>query len=223
MGCNATATILRGSTLARARVQPIGKQIMLAVTISKVLRPYLASVKGLEYLPKPPFILAANHASPLDPALLLAATGLPIRFLAAGHLFQRRWGFMRLYNELIIRRLGQAIPTGLGSIDRSLKVLASGGIVGIFPEGDIHPALNQHRLHTGVVFIAQQARVPIVPVHIEGSEHIWKFAETLGSWRLRSVRMTIGKPITPPEKPLTQDTAASFVTMVMKSIATLRP
>lgn len=194
---------------------------MIAVLLATIFKPYLASVTGREHLPKPPFILAANHISPLDPGLLLAATKLPIHFLAAAHLFQRRWGFMRLYNELVIRRLGQAIPTGPGSVERSLKVLASGGIVGIFPEGDIHPALRQDRLHTGVATIAQQARVPIVPVHIAGSDRVWKFTETFAPWRLRCVRVTIGKPISPPEKVLGGDEALAFTTDVMKTIAAL--
>lgn len=193
---------------------------MIAVSLATVFKPYLASVKGREYLPKPPFVLASNHISPLDPALLLAATNIPIRFLAADHLFKRTWGLTRLYNELVIRRLGHAIPTGPGSIERSLKVLASGGIVGIFPEGDIHPALQQDRLHTGVSIIAQQAQVPVVPAHIEGSEQIWKFTKIFVPWRLRSVHVTIGKPIAPPEKTLDRDEALAFAAEVMRTITT---
>ncbi len=195
---------------------------MIAQKLAALFKPYLASVTGREHLPKPPFILAANHVSPLDPALLLAATGLPIHFLAAGHLFQRRWGFMRLYNELAVRRLGQAIPTGPGSIARSVQTLAAGGSVGIFPEGDIHPALQQNRLHTGVAIIAQQAHVPIVPVHIEGSERVWKFTETFALWRTHTVRMSIGQPIAPPSQPLDKHEAEMFVTELMKNIATLQ-
>ena len=194
---------------------------MIAVRLAAIARPYLASVKGREYLPKPPFILAANHSSPLDPGLLLAATKLPMHFLAAGHLFQRGWGFMRLYNELVIHRLGQTISTGPGSIERSRKVLASGGIVGIFPEGDIHPALNQHRLHTGLAYIAQQANLPIVPARIQGSEHIWQFTKSFAPWRLRSVHITFGKEIKPPTAIVDRASAQAFVAGVMQGIATL--
>jgi len=151
----------------------------------------------------------------------MAATKLPIHFLAAGHLFQRRWGFTRLYNELAIRRLGHVIPTGLKSIERSVTALKSGGIVGIFPEGDIHPALRQNRLRTGVAFIAQQAQVPIVPVHIEGSDGIWKFTETFAPWRLRSVRVTIGMPIQPPGKMFNREQAGMFVAEVLSTITAL--
>jgi 1-acyl-sn-glycerol-3-phosphate acyltransferase len=195
---------------------------MLAVHLASILRPYLASVQGREYLPKPPFIIAANHISPLDPALFLAATGLPIRFLAAGHLFTRSWGFARLYNELTIRRLGRAITTGPGCIEYSVRVLSSGGIVGIFPEGDIHPAVRQNRLHTGIVIIAQQAQVPIVPVHIAGSERIWKFMETFAPWRLRAAHITIGKPISPPNALKDREVALAFATDVMETIAGLK-
>ncbi|MEK7631656.1 MAG: lysophospholipid acyltransferase family protein [Patescibacteria group bacterium] len=191
---------------------------MIAHNLATLFKPYIKLIVGLENLPKPPFILAANHRSPLDPAFLLAATGLPIRFLAAGHLFQRRWGLMRLYNELIIRRLGQAIPTGPGSIERSVNILRTGGIVGIFPEGDIHPALNQNRLHTGVAIIAQQAHVPIVPVHIEGSERVWAFSKTFAPWRFRTVRLTIGPVILPPDNVLDQNGASTFIAEVMGKI-----
>jgi 1-acyl-sn-glycerol-3-phosphate acyltransferase len=192
---------------------------MIAVLLAKICLPYLASVTGREFLPKPPFILAANHLSPLDPALILSATRLPVRFLAAGHLFKRRWGFIRLYNELAIKRLGQAIPTGPGSITRCQEILGASGIIGIFPEGDIHPELQQDRLHTGLAIIAQQAQVPIVPVHIDGSDRVWTFKKTFTPWRFRTVKITVGKSIPPPSQQLDKKRALAFVTDVMKKIS----
>ena len=193
---------------------------MIAVALAKTCSPYLASVTGREFLPKPPFILAANHLSPLDPVLLFAATHLPIRFIAAG-LYKYHWGFMHIYNELILRHLGKALATGPGSIENCVKILSKGGIVGIFPEGDIHPAFFQNRLRTGLAIIAQQAQAPIVPVHIEGSDCVWTFKKTFASWRFRSVSITIGKPISPPNNTLDKDQALTFVTSVMERIATL--
>ncbi len=195
---------------------------MIVVRLAKLLTPYLASVLGRENLPKPPFILAANHISPLDPGLLFAATQLPIHFLAAGHLFKRRWGFMRLYNELIVRHLGQSIPTGPGSIAECTRQLVAGGIIGIFPEGDIYPGLRRDEIHTGLAIIAQQANVPIVPVRIEGSDLVWKFTETFTPWRLHAVRVTIGVPISPHRQPLKGDVGKLFVTDVMQTIASFK-
>lgn len=194
---------------------------MLAISIAKLLRPYITSIHGRDFLPNPPYILVANHVSPLDPALLLAATHAPIRFLAAGHLFQRGWGVIRLYNELALRKIGNVIPTGPGSIVTSVRALHAGGIVGIFPEGDIHPVLNQHRLHAGLAYIAQQANVPVVPVRIQGSEHVWRFTKNFAPWRLRAVSITIGEKIKPPTAIENRASAQAFVAAVMQGIATL--
>lgn len=128
---------------------------------------------------------------------------------------------MRLYNELIIRHLGKAIATGPGSIERTLAVLAAGGIVGIFPEGDIYPTLRQNRLHTGTAVIAQQAHVPIIPVRIEGSERIWTFTKTFAPQRFRAVHITIGSPIPPPKTPLDRNRTSTFVEELMKTILVL--
>lgn len=116
------------------------------------------------------YILAANHFSILDPALVLCAVQKPVNFLMASdqevesHFIWAPW----IYGYIPTDRQHPAPST----IKRSLTVLRKGEILGIFPEGytqdtKLRPAKR------GALFLAHTANVPIVPVGIEGAEMIF--------------------------------------------------
>src|SRR5262249_36152535 len=126
-------------------------------------------VSGTEHLPQSgAFVLAANHHNYVDGVVLGAALPRPIAFLV----------MPRVYNATPLhpsfhRRVG-SIPAHLerpdpGAIKRVLRVLDSGRIVGIFPEG---PFSREGRLvpgQPGVGMIALRSGVPVVPAAIEGT------------------------------------------------------
>lgn len=126
-------------------------------------------VSGTEHLPQSgAFVLAANHHNYVDGVVLGAALPRPIAFLV----------MPRVYNATPLhpsfhRRVG-SIPVNLerpdpGAIKRVLRVLDSGRIVGIFPEG---PFSREGRLvpgQPGVGMIALRSGVPVVPAAIEGT------------------------------------------------------
>lgn len=127
-------------------------------------------------IPAGPVLLVANHPnSLLDPTLVVAAGSRPVRFLAKAPLFSDR------KSGWLVRAAG-AIPVYRRSDDPALMsrnedafravfdVLASGAVVGVFPEGVSHSEPGMVPLKTGAARIALGAAarlgqaIPIVPV-----------------------------------------------------------
>jgi len=175
-----------------------------------------------------PVILAANHASYLDPPLVGSALPRMVVMLARRSLF-RFPGFGRLL------RLWHAVPVDPGSgsaaaLKTILSRLAAGNAVLIFPEGarSFDGRLQPARAGLGLVVIKSTA--PVVPVRIWGSH------ETYGRGSLlpRPGRITVkyGKPLVFSElreeagrcsKPRWKEICREVADRVMAEIAVMEP
>ena len=145
---------------------------------------------GLEHLPaEGGFVLAANHTSNFDPWPL----GLP--------LFPRCWLRFMAKSELYWWPLGAvlnaagAFPVERGrgdveAIETAVELVRAGEVVVMFPEGTRRrKGLRKKweaRPHTGAARIAWQARAPLVPAAIKGTERLA---------RLGPLRVAYGPPI----------------------------
>ena len=114
-----------------------------------------------------PVILAANHASYIDP--LLVGAGLPreLNYLARDSLFHYPVlaTVLRAVNVVPVDREG-ASPAGLKAIlDR---LLAGAGIV-LFPEGTRTRDGQLQRARSGLGFIVIKSNAPVVPVRVFGT------------------------------------------------------
>lgn len=143
-------------------------------------------------VPSPPFVVAANHFSHLDPVLVGAAVG-PVRYLAVDELYGNSWFF-----DALTLWLG-AIPmsrTGvpLRALRAALAELEAGGSVGLFPEGVRVWRWGETEPKRGAAWLAHRTGVPLVPVAIAGSEE----AMGRGTARIsrRPVRVIVCEPIT---------------------------
>lgn len=127
---------------------------------------------GIEQLPEGPAIIAANHISFLDSALLLATLPRQIQFVGKAE-YLDDWKTKHLFPALgmipIDRSGGSASNSAL---DAARSVLENGGLFGIFPEGTRSRNGTLHKGHTGVARLALQTGAPIVPVGIVGTELI---------------------------------------------------
>lgn len=133
---------------------------------------------GLENVPATgAVIIAGNHPSYLDPALVWLPITRTMRFMAWDALFK-----VPLLGQLI-RTLG-AFPVdirkgkGESAFREALQVLNEGNALGIFPEGQRSEDGPMGELRTGVARLAIETGAAIVPVTIGGAFRAWP------KWRL---------------------------------------
>jgi len=124
--------------------------------------------QGREHVPrKGAAIIAANHASFLDPILIGMCSRRPVRFLVA------REFYLDPRLSALLRWLG-AIPVGgdagmIRSFRHIADVIRGGGILGIFPEGGITRDGVLKPFRAGAAVIALRMGVPVVPIHVGGT------------------------------------------------------
>jgi 1-acyl-sn-glycerol-3-phosphate acyltransferase len=112
-------------------------------------------------------ILAANHASFIDPPLVGSALARPINYLARESLFRYPGvgALLRSWNAVPVNRDGGGAAGLKAILDR---LLAGGGII-LFPEGTrtLDGKLQPARSGVGLTVIKSVA--PVVPVRVFGS------------------------------------------------------
>jgi len=140
------------------------------------------------------FILAANHISYLDPVILAIAVSRPINFIAKKEVFNlpilagifKRIGVIAVDRENI----------NPAAIKKSIALLNEGHILGIFPEGTRSLDGELLELNHGVIKIALQTNVPIVPVGLSGTHEIYPpHAKFPAIFKRQIICIYFGKPI----------------------------
>ena len=141
-----------------------------------------AKVTGLENLPDKPYILAGNHRNMFDVVILITNIDDEIHFMAKKELFK-----LRILKN-IFSKMG-AFPVDrngndIKAIKESFRILKSGEVLGIFPEGTRNKTDNVLLpFKEGVSSIASKTKVPIVPFGIGGE------------FKRNKLRLNIGEPI----------------------------
>lgn len=149
------------------------------------------TVSGRGHVPRyGAYIVAANHASYLDPLILAAVFQSPLHFLTRDKVLSAPilGRVLRHANTISVKRQGRDI----GAVKKSLKVLEKGRVLAIFPEGTRSRTGRLKRAKPGVGLLVFKAKVPVVPVYIEGSFQ----AQPRGIKTLRRhpIRVYIGRP-----------------------------
>jgi 1-acyl-sn-glycerol-3-phosphate acyltransferase len=149
-------------------------------------------VSGQEQVPAHSgVILASNHASFLDPPVVGAACPRRVHFLARADLYRHRWlgAFLRSIGAVPLRR-GEADRE---AIQQALAWLRQGEVIAVFPEGSRQISGRLGSARRGVGFLAQTARVPVVPVLLAGTyDALPPRARRL---RRAKIRVAFGRPI----------------------------
>ncbi len=158
---------------------------------------FRGEVAGLENLPRTgSFLIAANHASFLDPPLIGAQVQRQIAFFARKTLWKgglSSWWLDAVGTIPVDRDGGQDVS----AIKRVLRALKDDWGLILFPEGTRSPDGKLQTPKAGVGLICCRAQVPVVPARIFNS------AEAFGKGRgLRlntPVSIVFGPPILPAE------------------------
>ena len=157
---------------------------------------FLRKATGLSNIPKKGgFILAANHASYVDPVFLsmviIPKINRKIHFIALKKYFQNP------FQKPFFKHFG-AIPAN-GATETAVSILKQDKTLGMFPEGGRTKTGKIGKFHTGVAVVAMLSKKPVIPIGIRSTFEIWPITKRLPSLK-KIAEIHIGKPIYPRGK-----------------------
>ena len=170
-------------------------------------------VSGVENLPASGgVVLVANHLTEFDVFPMQFALPRLIFFMGKAELFNNP------ALDPILRQLG-GFPVYRGARDEwaarhALRVLEEGQVLGIFPEGKRSQGRGLRAAKTGAARFALQARVPIVPMSVVGTDQIFKDFP-----RRKRILLQVGVPILPGSG----DTPIELTDRLMFTLAEMLP
>jgi len=129
-------------------------------------------IEGIENIPKKgAVIIASNHVSYLDPAVLVASLNRKIYFIAKKEVFKNTFVsfILKKMNVFSVDREN----VDIAAFKKTINILREEKILGIFPEGTRSSNGELQELKLGVVKIAMKTGVPILPVGISGTHKIY--------------------------------------------------
>lgn len=165
--------------------------------VAAYCRPF--DVEGLEALRgfRGPAVIIANHSSHFDTPAVLSALPPRIRdrtlVAAAADKFygsrkKRTWWYSLFHGTFPVSRGG-----GMKQLEYPLGMLRRGWSVLIYPEGGRSKSGQVQRFKAGPAVLAMQARVPVIPVWLEGLREIMPKGQRAP--RPAPVRVRIGAPV----------------------------
>jgi 1-acyl-sn-glycerol-3-phosphate acyltransferase len=175
------------------------KRIALGPLLRLVWRPW---VEGAENIPlDKPAIIASNHLSFCDSFFMPLMVPRRVTFLAKAEYFTTsgvkgrlsRWFFAGIGQVPIDRTNSDAAK---GAMDTGVRILNSGDVLGIYPEGTRSPDGRLYRGKTGVARMALEAGAVIVPCAMINTDRVQPAGRLLPHLRPRP-GVRIGKPIDP--------------------------
>ncbi len=144
---------------------------------------------------KAPFLLAANHASYLDPFIIMSSVPAAV----FGRLYTIGW--QEYFRGALMRwvaRVGRVIPVGMEAslvlaLQAAALVLRQGQNLLVFPEGErsVDGTLNPFR--PGIGILACELGAPVVPAWVDGTFQAWPVGVR---WpRLHPISLVVGPPV----------------------------
>lgn len=128
-------------------------------------------VVGRENVPKyGGCILAGNHLSYIDPAVLGCGCARRISFMAKEELFRKFFG--RVWLNGVGAFAVKRNAADLSALKEALKRVREGGALALFPEGGRVQDTFSSKPHAGIGFLAVKLDCPIIPVFIQGTDKV---------------------------------------------------
>jgi len=166
-------------------------------------------MQGTEHIPRSGgAVLAVNHISYLD-FVLGGFAAHPskrlVRFMAKRETFDHAISgpLMRSLHHIRVDR-----ADGIASYQEGVRYLKMGEVVGIFPEATISRSFEIKELKTGAVRLAAEARVPLVPVILWGTQRMLTKDHPRDFSRGKTIGISVGAPLHPTGADPAAETAA---------------
>jgi 1-acyl-sn-glycerol-3-phosphate acyltransferase len=172
------------------------KHILLGPLMKLFCRP---TIEGVEHVPASgPAILVSNHVAVADSFFMPLRMPRRVTFLAKREYFTgkgikgklKKYFFSGMGQVPIDRSSGAAAQAAL---DTGIRLLREGKLLGIYPEGTRSPDGRLYKGKTGVARMALEARVPVIPVAMFGTDKVNPIGSTI--WRPHRVRVRVGPPL----------------------------
>ena len=149
-------------------------------------------VRGLGHLePGRSYVFAANHQSIYDIPIVFASLPFQLRIVAKASLGRipfMGWHLHRAGHLLVDRR-----NPGPDIVRKMARLVREGNSLIVFPEGTRSVNGELGRFKKGPFLVALDAKLPVVPVSIEGSRHVMKKGRLMVC--PGEVRLTVHAPI----------------------------
>lgn len=135
-------------------------------------------------------LLLSSHQSFLDPPFVACKLDRAVVFLARSTLFKGLLG--KLIRALHAYPIERGKPN-VSTMKKMINIVQSGRCLLMFPEGTRTADGDVKPLESGMALIVKKARVPVVPVAIDGAFKVWPRHRKLPT--TGRVRVMYGKPM----------------------------
>jgi 1-acyl-sn-glycerol-3-phosphate acyltransferase len=172
------------------------KYVLLGPVLKLIFRP---QVEGLDNVPASgPAILASNHLSYSDTIVMPLVVPRKVTFVAKAEYFTgkgvkgwlKKMFFVGTGTIPVDRSGGRAAQAAL---DTQLRVLRSGELAGIYPEGTRSPDGRLYRGKTGVARLALDSGAPVIPVAMLNADQVQPIGKVMP--KIMRVRIRFGAPL----------------------------
>jgi 1-acyl-sn-glycerol-3-phosphate acyltransferase len=172
------------------------KWVFLGPLLKLIFRPY---AEGTENVPEEgAAILASNHLSYSDWLFMPLVIPRRVTFVAKAEYFTTP-GLKGWLQKTFFSGAGQ-VPidrasgsAAAGAIATGLSILATGDLFGIYPEGTRSGDGRLYRGRTGVARMALEAKVPVIPVAVVGTDIVAPPGRIFG--RFARPHVKFGEPL----------------------------
>ena len=172
------------------------KWVFIGPLLRLIFRPH---TEGAENVPEEgPAILASNHLSYADWLFMPLTLTRRVTFVAKAEYFTtpgiKGWFQKKFFSgagQVPIDRSGA--DAAAGALMSAKRILGSGDLFGIYPEGTRSHDGKLYRGKTGVARLALETKVPVIPVAVVGTDVVAPPGKKFGSFTRPVVRF--GKPL----------------------------
>lgn len=126
--------------------------------------------------------LCANHHNNLDPLFISIVFPRQISWMGKKELFQNK-ALAFILNHVGVFPVDRD-GSDISAIKKALKVLKSGGVLGIFPEGTRVKSFDLNNAKPGIALLTVKSKSTVLPVYIDSTYKLFS-----------KVHIKFGKPI----------------------------